>query len=255
MASKNTKITKQLLIVEGLDDEITRPMECSFAFVTPIGEERKQASYFYSCRDRLHDVVSDFIFKNGNFYNEKLPNISLTKIRLLIICDRDSTWFKESLFEAKKVLNEYEKYVGWEQTKVTTINHSKYEKTVFMFTGSENWMLHPVLLSLFTLIIKFFTNNRVFKTGDNINIEKTINNAVKDREMMLKCSDKIKLIMKNYKYLFGEDQRTNFSRKDHSTFDFHSKNGVIALCKEQHIDSTLFSRLKNLEQRKKQTEV
>ena len=157
---KEKKKKKQLIKVQGLPDSESgggysyRTMH--YAFVSNPAEGRKQCTSTMTCREYVNSSVYKSV---NNLTGTDLPPVDFTRLRLLMARDpNDLAKFKSKLFNAKAVLNLYERNAGWKPSTITTVNHSAY-KNAWLLTGPQQWMSQPQLLSMATFIMRFISNN------------------------------------------------------------------------------------------------
>jgi len=131
-------------------------------------------SSFAYCREIFVSSLWRRILKiddtySHTFYNHKITAseiIPSTRVRVIVRCiSQAHTNPDEFPTRAKRVLNIFEKYLGWRPTTISAgkddISHivlNEYKKKVqahdYLFEFSKKWARSPELLSLYLLIVK-----------------------------------------------------------------------------------------------------
>jgi len=85
---------------------------------------------------------------------------------------------------AKRLLNLFEKYLGWGLTTIYKCNNDNFTKhriDMFVVYGSAKWLRSPQLMSLYLLIIRL-SKNEYFQTLKNINDIKKFSSNIKNND-------------------------------------------------------------------------
>lgn len=141
----------------GLAEAVSTGIE--FAFASPDG---KQSCQFCHCKDFLHDAVRcAFTGKPDPIYSfdydpTKNPPIGFDKIRILVVnCeDRD---LRAKIPACLDFLHQFEDRLKMENTTAEECQAppAKYKTGgAWLFEGSERWIAVPVMVSLYTLLIR-----------------------------------------------------------------------------------------------------
>lgn len=145
---------KKLPVVKAYN--IYKVSDCGmhFAFVRVEGDARMQVTSFFTCREELASAARCSL------------NVDLNNMRLLVTME-SSKFSKEALWSARSALRLCEEYAGWnERSVITTVNHEREGLNCYLITGPGEWMSHPQLLSIATLLIRAIARNRTAKTDD-----------------------------------------------------------------------------------------
>lgn len=143
------------------------PNTLKFAFVSSDGSKRVLCHEATTCREHLvsafralfsEDTDVDLIL-HGKKYGHLVDR---SKMRLLVevpgvgMDETRMLYHKTELFFAKKVINYYEKLVGFKTSVISTVVVQSAKKSYYawLLTGSDEWMTSPILMSLYPLIIR-----------------------------------------------------------------------------------------------------
>lgn len=269
------------------------PQTVNFAFVNTVGNKRVACHWPVYCREQLvgafRSLVVDDSDKNFNIHKSKGLNgekythkIDSTKLRLLAqiqgigLVDDRMQYHKRELFFAKKVLNYYEKLAGFKPSIVSTAlfkgpAHANY---AWLFTGSNDWMLSPILLTLYPLIIraaKLYVQLEVAnKNGENLpkNIDANIikgiwetvkkyndnkNNTWAHENIFAVYPEKIAKLLANAKSIFVAPKEKAFCVKDtYATYGRKANShaysmyfGINSFLKNAYVDKYLQKKINN----------
>lgn len=145
-----------------------------YAFVS---KNSKQCCPFVLCKDFLQDAVYNQIYRTkrkiwGFCYNPKIHDpIDTEKIRLVLANSQDCD-FREKIPQVLNFINQVEDHLKISKTRVRECSKPalKYRRGgVFYFEGSKRWLSSPVMLSLYTLLLRI---GFVHKNGESF--EKTM---------------------------------------------------------------------------------
>lgn len=157
---------KKLPVVQGrrkIENKATiyTPTGFNFAWISSPETGRHQASGITSCRERLalaaflsrakHKLGQDFNSYSGIFNTVDDAPVDFEKFRLLLVGERKEA--KARLFNAKKCLNCFEEYAGWQKSTISTVKHQRYKDT-WMVVGPKEWMKYPQGISIAGLILR-----------------------------------------------------------------------------------------------------
>lgn len=260
------------------------PNKLEFAFITTVGNKRVICHSPASCREQLID-------KFRGLYNEDsekcIPNkinmhkVDTNKLRLLVFVqgmgldEARLHHHKRELFFAKKVINYYEKLVGIKPSLISTAlcqEEGKCSNFAWLFTGSKDWLLSPILLSLYPLIIRAaktyvqieYANGNIENLPKNIDDKVIIDiwNTVKKHNidkhsigheniLFDKHSDIIK-ILAGAKTLFVFPQEKAFvTKNEYATYGRNVESvayttciGINALLKDKYVNKNLQKKIK-----------
>lgn len=228
--------------------------DVGFSLVSNPKDGRRQVMGFMLCKAYVHDAVQSHVLGTrdygGRYQKGENPPIDMDKLRLLVGTNRtDIDGYKKRLFAAKRMLNLFEKAAGWNLSKVVTVEHSTIDKGIWLITGPKQWMHSPQMLSMVMLIIRVAIRNGPV---DPKNEKEAIDLLKKwadsrasygDSGYLFATWDKLFLIAKNYKNLFGG--LTVEQRYDSGKIGSHS-NGIANWCLGKAGLDELNERLKKL---------
>ncbi len=270
----------ELLRVEGIGNTSTYGnTNIRFAFASIVGDIRKQAMGFSTCRDHINDSMRAYVHGTGSVsvYNPATyPPIDLERLRLLIAKDCDNRKeryaFKEKMFSAKRVLNHYERLGGWEKPSVisTVRMDGGAAKNVWMITGPKQWVSYSQLMSMVTLIFRVAGNYGPIVFTDNASLEVWFQNLLaeykinkgsgvfnlsSDLETYLSNSwEKFEMLATRYGKIFTQPPEEAFPKNG----GFHSEGGINSLCTFQTRNKTLDDNMKRVwsdEQKKRKEKI
>lgn len=227
------------------------------AFCSSPKDGRALAVQFNTCRDYMHQYVQAHIhakagkeetskdFVSG-YIKGKNPPIDLEHLRLVMAVHTDG---KPSLFAVKRVLNHFEKMAGFKESKITSALLGDKQHPVFLLTGPRQWMSHPALLSVVTLLMRAGMRAGI-ENEKNISkaIEKIMTDSGSDSAYAKKCLPVIPVLMKNYKQLFDDPVEEAYPRETKGWF--HGEAGIYTLCQFKSTDHRLNEKLENLLKKK-----
>ena len=260
------------------------PNKLEFAFITTVGNKRVICHSPVSCREQLIDKFRGLYNEDSEKY---IPNkinmhkVDTNKLRLLVFVqgmglDEARLYHhKRELFFAKKVINYYEKLVGIKPSLISTAlcqEEGKCSNFAWLFTGSKDWLLSPILLSLYPLIIRAaktyvqieYANGNIENLPKNIDDKVIIDiwNTVKKHNidkhsigheniLFDKHSDIIK-ILAGAKTLFVFPQEKAFvTKNEYATYGrnvgsaaYTTCIGINALLKDKYVNKNLQKKIK-----------
>jgi hypothetical protein len=241
--------------------EIQQQTGFKFAFLAPKGESFAQATPWVICRDFLQDAVATTI--NGkptsiygfNYNKDKDVPLDLSRIRILVskvnLVKKDADTFAIKMERSLKLLNHYEK-----MAKVTKSKMVKYEddkNIVWVFTGSGFWMKSPVLVSMYTFLIRLGDKEITFETNEELVAEyqRLSKLTIPDNDLgyLKECGNKMHLVIQNYKKLLLPDKAKVdpiFLDEKISTSTIHNSGGIFSFCASQFPDEKRKILLKQL---------
>jgi hypothetical protein len=217
----------------------------SFCFVS---KDRKQCHPLVTCKDYLGDMVFGTINDwevtqtNGNFkYSTKnCPRICVDELRL-VLCNRQDAGFSKSIGSIIDLIHKAEKELNIPWTQVFRVRNPKptHKATgMFLFVGDAAWMSSPVMLSLYTLLLrmgKHHSSKKSFMKSMKAFAKFTNDTGSRPTGMNYYdpciCRDSIpaieRMIAEGYENVFGNDLKKNYPpdlREDitHSGFGIQS---------------------------------
>lgn len=127
-----------------------------------VNDSGKQVHHFVWCKDFLHDLIFGeihkvpiniyrFTYKSGT--DIPPPNKKI-KIAVVNLYDKD---FESKIENALDFINQIEAEMGFIPSRVFKSENptEKYQKSgIFVFEGSKRWLNAPVLLSMYTLLLR-----------------------------------------------------------------------------------------------------
>lgn len=244
--------------------EIYQKTGYQFAFLTAPKHGNKQACDFVLCRDFLQDAVQAhlknkscsihrFKYKHGSN-----PPLDMQRTRMLVtkagITKAEVPKFREQIKMGQALLNFYEEMAGTSLSTVVKVSDNN--KHVWRFRGPGIWMRSPVLISMYSFIIRLGDKVSVLKGfKDNNDLIKRLkelaeNNAYGDNDSryLRDCWDKMHLIMQNLDDLiFPKNAKTDpLFDSVTSTTTMHNNCGIHSLCAYTIPDKNLIAKLKKL---------
>lgn len=260
------------------------PNKLEFAFITTVGNKRVICHSPVSCREQLIDKFRGLYNEDSEKYISNKINmhkVDTNKLRLLVFVqgmgldEARLHHHKRELFFAKKVINYYEKLVGIKPSLISTAlcqEEGKCSNFAWLFTGSKDWLLSPILLSLYPLIIRAtktyvqieYANGNIENLPKNIDDKVIIDiwNTVKKHNidkhsigheniLFDKHSDIIK-ILAGAKTLFVFPQEKAFvTKNEYATYGrnvgsaaYTTCIGINALLKDKYVNKNLQKKIK-----------
>ena len=232
-------------------------------------EGNKTVTNFVTCREQL---TSGF----GKVLKEDKPN----KYSLIMTIEGLANNIiammkhKQEVFFAKRVINFIEAKYGIKKTAVSTVclqqEGSKFKHFGWLFSCSNEWLDSPVMLSLFTLIIrvvmKYSTlSEKIYKEVTDEVIDKICkfkkdsgsSYINKDFELLNGYLKHVDIILNNRKSLFFDKstKKDNYYVSEKKIKELQKKSiykslscvvGIGALLSKDHVDSGLVAKYKEL---------
>ena len=244
-----------------------------FSLLSAPKHGSKQVCSWSTCRDYLHDTYRGWLHRDTP--NAKLTR-SLTrrdddtsvpdtkKLRLLITSLNETCYglnTQETLFVGKRILNIYEELLGFSKSTITTVDYplsqkntayKEYMATVWLFRGSNEWIKSPHLLSIVTLILRMAYKLRkipVFKDNSMQEVAAVIKDFCKDStscteaDYIKKVASALPVVLAHHDELFTHSMNDAY---DKSSYEFHSRGGIIALCTGRSPLEDLNTKIKKL---------
>lgn len=218
--------------------------------------KRKQATYFYICRDWINDDLISFV--NGG--NRDVGRVDMTRLRLLIAAYKHK---EKRIFTAKRIINTYEELAGFKERSKIVL--TKYDGcgTVWMLTGPKEWMICSQLVSMLTLIIRIVwrsTQPKEITPGVSIDDVKGLEQYWKELIDDAKgdnfltntdvstylpiCYPKWRMMMENFSDLFDLTAEEAYPMA--SVGHWHVSGGIYELCKFNSTIGKLDEKMKKL---------
>lgn len=221
-------------------------------------DEVTQCHPWIKCRDFLQDAVraqltgdpcSIFGFK---FDAAKQPAIDLGKTVLLVA--RDTGIPTEEVERILSVLNYFEKVAGIIPTRALEVDESGQErfKSIHLLVGSRIWVMSPVLISLYSFLIRVAGCNKVTVPDEKGFLKQMQelsdpNAGDRDKRYLADTWSKLFDMVRMRNALFPKKGRFHdMYFKDASVNNFHDHSGIVALCKATTCDKELNVRAKEL---------
>jgi hypothetical protein len=234
-----------------------------FCWVKPIKPKTyEQISVIDSCRElfieRLRTFVSPEDEDDKRMNKKRIFNTN--KMLFCAIIKNNKTNEKNAknwVTEGKRVINVFEKYMGWSMSNVYKVDHAIPDTHIYMFSASVKWMRSPHLISLYLLLIRHAKDNMLkdFKSINDIEkkvkdfknfierwkkYDRPITERLKnDMVHFVKISPFIKKILDNVTKLF-------FHSPIKSNFSVECTEGITALVKGNITDKEIFDRFNKI---------
>ena len=212
-----------------------------FTIVSSPNDGRQQVIRTSTCRDYLHERIHDYL-GDVTHAPEERPRIDFKRLRLLLVVDDTSKpEVKANIFNAKRVLNMYEKMAGWKnQSKISSADIAG-PYNAFLITGSGEWMSHPVLLSMVTLILRIGMKFGPLPSAEKELVEKwkqiCAEESTVDSDYLEMTYEYFPILMKKYTELFETKGPEAFKLVG------HYNGGIVALSEGKGYDKELYKRL------------
>ena len=148
-----------------------------------LGVPRKnvfpQITSWHGCRETFAGEIKKWL-QSGPAWSYK-RNMDLRRMRMACVRKysnnmKEETWVKKVAYDlswfgqAKRILNEFEKHLGWGLTTVAHVkdgNLTKGRANVFVFSASCKWMRSPQLVSMYLLILRL-ARHKYFQKFESI---------------------------------------------------------------------------------------
>lgn len=225
------------LMYKPYDDDL------GFAFVSSPNSGRQQVTKSVMCRDHVHESIRDHLADCEKSCNKQQPLLDFNRLRLLLLTS-ETMDFKDSIFSGKRALNVYEKMAGWKnKSKIASIDFDGPAKA-YLITGPKQWMSHPTLISMVTLIVRVgmrfgdlpSTEKEMVERWEQISDTVGISNI--DSRYVREAHEYFPILVNNYDELFTTDAKDTY--KDVG----HSNAGIVALARNENQDDTLYDACK-----------
>lgn len=233
----------------------------TFAFASPSEELRdgvkfrKQISTFFSCREQLCEVPRQVLHKHETIGGMKLKRdtIDMTRLRLLVAV-RATEDSKQRIFSAKRVINILEEAAGWDKSVITSIKHTHYKddmNQIFLFTGPEQWVRVPQMLSLVTLILRCGFKFGPFEATDIKEVDalfkklaKTSDKRQSDHDYISETRKHMVKLMKRIDKVFNKGSERYYSDPKSQATGWTGYGGISSLFKCSSGNETLHKNLR-----------
>ncbi len=221
-------------------DEIYQKSGMRFAFISAPKDGNAQSCSWVKCRDFLHDAFRAFIHKSscsiyGFSYNYKTdPPIDTRRIRMLIMdVDKNADILKKNILNGVKLINHYESLANIKQrTKRYEVNPG-----IWVINGPNFWLKSPVLISMYTFLLRLGELNIVFKNTKDLEKQLKKHSSKEgnnDAKYLYTTWNKMSLIVENYDKIFLKGKRyenciTNKTNMLHVN-SYHNTMGIVSFC-------------------------
>ena len=234
---KNSKIEIVPFPPDNNLNEIYQTSKLKFAFVSAPRDGYKQCHQFVKCRDFLQDAIRTTLtgeeskIYGFNFNKVKNPPIDLRRTRLLVQSNTEELKFHNVMLKAEKLLHHYESMLGIALTAITK------HKNLYMFSSSNFWQFSPVMISLYTLLIRLAEYDLDFTLNDDSTLNKAydkllaVDNNNNEITYLRTIKPYINKILANKHYIFVT--AANYDSiyfKKVSINTFHNNSGIVSLC-------------------------
>ncbi len=213
---------------------------CEFSF---ISEDNRQISPFFFCKDYLQDAVMGQVRKKkvcqyGYVFDPAVhPPVYLKKTRLLLTNSKDKT-MPEKIEACLDFINQFEKKLGINKTKTVVSRCKDPAKKyalcgVWLFEGSNRWMRSPVMISLYSLLLRVGLGHKLgedcMKTISDIQDGKTkAYYAEVDTHYVKKAKSGIdRILATGDREIFGSKYEPNY-KNDISSSILHNNLGIVS---------------------------
>lgn len=233
-----------------------------FTFVSAPKDGSRVCHEWVKCRDFLPDAARTQVTgKPSSIYGftfdvKKNPPVDMKKMRILVSREGLDTEDKRHEFiqmmtSALKVVNYYESVAGVSLSKMYRVDpegQTRYN-TIVMFVGPLMWMTSPVLISMYTFILRLGHKKLTFKDGDGLRdaLKNLQGSGLSDKDVgYLKASwDKMEDVIRDRAKLFPKKKGVHdLYWKDININSFHHKTGLLCLANGNTPDQELNKRMK-----------
>jgi len=240
-----------------------------FSFISAPKDGFKQCHPMVKCRDFLQDAVRCSIPKSGvtkcliygfTYDRDINPPIDLLKTRLLVTYktkQNDIIDCSIKMMYSLKLINHYEKIMGIKlKTRLKQINHADFKSPIWLFTGSNIWTKSPILISLYTFLIRLGDKKIEFKNNDDLeeqylklldfNKNKMPGNKDKDLSYLDGIYKTLYSFAKNCKKSLFKNNRFDelYLNSGIDTYKFHHNSGIVSLNKGTLFDKKINDEIK-----------
>jgi len=144
-----------------------------WAFVKKNGKDYELLHDFLSCKDYIHEIISNSIHSKKVTTSLYAPLLELSKdklqIALLFKCaDNEAAKLKKVLYSAKKLFSDLEIEAKLPKTLIKEVSCNKINTKVFIITVKRHHIDSPVLLHSLLALLRTVAINRDVVTKDNI---------------------------------------------------------------------------------------
>jgi hypothetical protein len=227
--------------------EIYQQSGLSFAFVSP---DNKQCHPLVKCRDFLQDAIKAVLTNTPasiysfEFSAKDNPMLDFTKTRLLVKSSLDQKKSDIIMDAAIKLLHHYENIM---EVPNTAISKLKSWPSEYLIDGPDIWMRSPVLISVYTLLLRLGEYNLNFTLDD----DDSLTMAYQELISLGKSSNEVDYLKSVYKDLYNVLKFRNniFTFVDNfdaayyrqvTTRHFHDNSGIVALCRKSNSSDFLY---------------
>jgi len=222
-----------------------QPTGMYFAFLSTKNE---MCHTWIKCRDFLQDAVRNQLTGRSDeiygfcYLPKENPKIDLRKTRLLVKGIKLDEVIKYSL----QLVNHYERVAG-----LTPISKVVKTDDMYIFLGPGEWSQSPVLISLYTLLIRLGCRKIEFKNDEELikAYEKLFNNKevnnINDIRYLNSVYKYIHIVLENRNLLMFK-QKDKILFEDTQIGSFHNNSGVVALCQNRIVDEKLKNKFKKI---------
>ena len=158
-------------------DEIYQKTGIMFAFVSSIEDGLEMCHQWVKCKDFLADAVRTQL--TGNKFNiygfhfsiDKNPPVDLNVTRIAVSTEilDDLVGFEQKMISALKLINHFEDYMGVPLSRLDKVDITgSSKKAIYLFTGPQEWIKSPFLISMYSFLIRLGDKNFNFSTIEEL---------------------------------------------------------------------------------------
>lgn len=243
--------------------EISQSSGFRFAFASkPIDGKIKQIHPWVKCRDFLNDVIfTKFTGNKGTIYGfrwdpEKDPPLDTARTRLLVkripfrgnkSPDKEHADFDKMIQSALTIVNHYERQGKISPlSKIVEVDDDKEHS--YMFLGSGVWSKSPVMISIYTLLIRlgFYKPKLTSEKDLEAQLAKVVESSSSNDAKYLRT------VLGKIHPAIEHRELHSFKLKGENPFKgahlsaFHDHSGIVALAKGHTPDKKLNDTFKKI---------
>lgn len=257
---KKTKITFQ---AHKNTSEEMQPTGFHYSFVSAPASGRAQCHTWIKCRDFLQDAVRNKLTgRNDSIYSftydpSKDPAIDLTRMRMLVKrlpaprSAKEENEFEEMMKAGLKLVNHFENYAKLKPKSflMRVENDDAKNKQVYVFCGPGAWVKSPVMITLYTFLIRLGYFKLEFTDEKSLDeaLEKLANgpNQSNDTRYLKVVKPHLYKVL-DHLDLHSFKQGKEIMYADTAINNFHHHSGVVSLCQFRTPNKELNEKFKEI---------
>lgn len=219
---------------------------------TPVKGVYPQVSSWHSCRETFAGEIVR-LARNSWMNTRK---INVRRMRYLVIHRNKAAYVKDTdewVKRGKKILNVFEKHMGWSLSKMYAVDWEKNDglaTKLYVVSASAKWLRAPQLLSLHLLLLRCgkFKQFDALKTLDDL---PSVASALRRGRQNSSDANRVKSDQASWRKIADNVDYLFFSRKMKTLFTQNEgHHGIQALVRNQGGDVETRRRFKEIKQGK-----